>query len=171
MTSVPSITKPRLSFICSLPIVIVWVDGVEELNISVVHLLPPATKLGQGYVFTRVCDSVHRLGGYPSMHRGRPPSKADPLARRPPWQGDPPPWQGRRPWQGRPPGKAEPPPPLRSACWEIRSTNGRYASYCNAIPVSEKVSVRLKDPHWKKFRTHCKGQLAYQLELTLIGFS
>ena len=22
--------------------------------------LPPATKLGQGYVFTRVCDSVHR---------------------------------------------------------------------------------------------------------------
>ena len=25
--------------------------------------LPPATKLGQGYVFTRVCDSVHREGG------------------------------------------------------------------------------------------------------------
>ena len=25
-------------------------------------LLPPATKLGQGYVFTRVCDSVHRGG-------------------------------------------------------------------------------------------------------------
>ena len=25
--------------------------------------LPPATKLGQGYVFTRVCDSVHRGGG------------------------------------------------------------------------------------------------------------
>ena len=24
--------------------------------------LPPATKLGQGYVFTRVCDSVHRGG-------------------------------------------------------------------------------------------------------------
>ena len=24
------------------------------------ELLPPATKLGQGYVFTRVCDSVHR---------------------------------------------------------------------------------------------------------------
>ena len=31
-------------------------------------LLPPATKLGQGYVFTRVCDSVHRGEGYPSMH-------------------------------------------------------------------------------------------------------
>ena len=25
-----------------------------------VAYLPPATKLGQGYVFTRVCDSVHR---------------------------------------------------------------------------------------------------------------
>ena len=24
------------------------------------QLLPPATKLGQGYVFTGVCDSVHR---------------------------------------------------------------------------------------------------------------
>ena len=30
--------------------------------------LPPATKLGQGYVFTCVCDSVHSGGCYPSMH-------------------------------------------------------------------------------------------------------
>ena len=29
-------------------------------------LLPPSTKLGQGYVFTRVCDSVHR--GVVSQH-------------------------------------------------------------------------------------------------------
>ena len=27
------------------------------------YLLPPATKLGQSYVFTRVCDSVHGVGG------------------------------------------------------------------------------------------------------------
>ena len=45
-----------------------------------ITFLPPATKLGQGYVFTRVCDSVHREGipaclaaglqgvCYPSMH-------------------------------------------------------------------------------------------------------
>ena len=26
-------------------------------------LLPPATKLGQGYIFTGVCDSVHKGGG------------------------------------------------------------------------------------------------------------
>ena len=26
------------------------------------HLLPPTTKLGQGYIFTGVCDSVHKVG-------------------------------------------------------------------------------------------------------------
>ena len=41
--------------------------------------LPPATKLGQGYVFTRVCDSVHGGGGcYPSMPCSRSPGGAIP---------------------------------------------------------------------------------------------
>ena len=31
--------------------------------ITKVYLLPPATKLGQGYIFTGVCDSVHRGAG------------------------------------------------------------------------------------------------------------
>ena len=31
------------------------------------YFLPPATKLGQGYVFTRVCDPVHK-GGVVSQH-------------------------------------------------------------------------------------------------------
>ena len=30
--------------------------------VNFVQLLPPATKLGQGYIFTGVCDSVHRGG-------------------------------------------------------------------------------------------------------------
>ena len=30
--------------------------------------LPPATKLGQGYIFTGVCDSVHKGGGVLSQH-------------------------------------------------------------------------------------------------------
>ena len=43
-------------------------SGNPTMLISRVRLLlPPATKLGQGYVFTRVCDSVHREC-YPSMH-------------------------------------------------------------------------------------------------------
>ena len=36
--------------------------------------LPPATKLGQGYVFTRVCDSVHRGGGIPACFVGGIPA-------------------------------------------------------------------------------------------------
>ena len=35
---------------------------------GIIYLLPPATKLGQGYVFTRVCDSVHGGGGIVSQH-------------------------------------------------------------------------------------------------------
>ena len=59
-----------------------------------------------------------------------PPGQGDPLARHPPQQGDP--------LARRPPGKAPPwqrRPPLCSACWEIRSTSGWYASYWNAILV------------------------------------
>ena len=41
-------------------------------------------------------------------------------------------------WDTHPPGKAD--PPLRSACWEIRWTSGRYASYWNAIHVVHYVS-------------------------------
>ena len=38
-------------------------------------LLPPATKLGQGYVFTGVCDSVHRGGVPDQVH---PPTRSPP---------------------------------------------------------------------------------------------
>ena len=82
-------------------------------------LLPPATKLGQGYVFTGVCDSVHR-GGLPQCMLGYtlPPTKETPLPRRTPsptkedplpHQGDPPP---RRPPLQRDllPSKETPPP-------------------------------------------------------------
>ena len=41
-------------------------------------LLPPATTLGQGYVFTGVCDSVHR-GVSASVHAGIPSGAYIPL--------------------------------------------------------------------------------------------
>ena len=41
---------------------------VLVVTVLLVTLLPPATKLGQGYVFTHVCDSVHRGVLCPSMH-------------------------------------------------------------------------------------------------------
>ena len=56
---------------------IVQMDGLlcdckDELFLH--FMLPPATKLGQGYVFTRVCDSVH-IGGLPDT----PPRADTPL--------------------------------------------------------------------------------------------
>ena len=51
--------------------------------------LPPATKLGQGYVFTRVCDSVLG-GGSASVHAGIPLPQADtPPEADPPGPGTP----------------------------------------------------------------------------------
>ena len=71
--------------------------------------------LGQGNIFTPVCHSVHRgvlpqcMLGYHHPPRTRHPPGADP------------------------PGTRHPPPEQSRACWEIRSTSGRYASYWNAI--------------------------------------
>ena len=76
--------------------------------------LPPATKLGQGYVFTRVCDSVH--GGSASVHAGipTPPGKETPWQGRPPMARRPPPGKADHPGKetpskADPPGKADPP--------------------------------------------------------------
>ena len=72
-------------------------EGIKDPRVYGHSLLPPATKLGQGYVFTRVCDSVHRgvclsacWDTHPPARRpppGKaelPPGKENPLARRPP---------------------------------------------------------------------------------------
>ena len=61
---------------------------------------------GQGYVFTRVCDSVH--GGSASEHAGIPPP---PRKVAPPWEGSTP-WDGSTPWGGSTiPGRKHPLPP------------------------------------------------------------
>ena len=56
----------------------------------------PQRSCGQGYVFTRVCDSVHR--GSASVHAGKPPPRQTPLRSRPP-----PPREGDTPQESRPP--------------------------------------------------------------------
>ena len=64
-----------------------------------IHNYRPQRSLGQGYVFTRVCDSVHRRGVCLSACW----DTISPQARQTPWQEDPP---GKG---DNPPGKADPP--------------------------------------------------------------
>ena len=59
---------------------------------QIVYLYRPQRSCGQGYVFTRVCDSVHR-GGSPG--RGNPPGQGESPREQTPQQGEPPP--GSRP--------------------------------------------------------------------------
>ena len=77
----------------------------------------PGTPLGAGTPQTR-----HPPG--PGTPQTRHPQSRHPQTRHPPRPGTP--------LDQAPPDQAAPPPRCR-ACWEIRSTRGRYASYWNAI--------------------------------------
>ena len=132
-------------------------NAINSHDICFSKYLPPKTKLGQGNAFTGICDSVNR--GSASVHAGIPPPRnrhppwehtppgADPPGADPPWEQTPP--RSRHlpeqtpPLSRHPPGSRHSPPPSRhppradtpwhGACWEVRSTRGRYASYWNAI--------------------------------------
>ena len=80
---------------------------------SCLYIYRPQRSCGQGYVFTRVCDSVHRGGG---------------LRAAPPAQGGTSPGPGRE----NPPRTWQTPPHREEDC-SIRSMSGRYASYWNAF--------------------------------------
>ena len=77
---------------------------------DITNLLPPATKLRQGSVFTPVCHSVHR--------RGLPHPRADPpsLDRHPLWADTP--WTDTLPPRQTPPG--------RHHCWADTLPLGRH---------------------------------------------
>ena len=118
--------------------------------------------LGQGNIFSSVCQEFCTRGGLPQCILGYHPPPPQtrqnyqaprwsrhPLDQAPPEQALPPPWSRHAPRPGTPPPEQTPPeqtppragtpseqtPPtlLRSACWEIRSTSGWYASYWNAM--------------------------------------
>ena len=92
------------------------------LNELYMHIITTRKRsLGQGNIFSSVCQEFCLQGGLPQCMLGcQPPWQGDTsLARRPPWQGRPP-----TPWQG------DPPP---SACWDLWSTSGQYASYWNGM--------------------------------------
>ena len=100
----------------------------------------PQTKFAK-VMFLNVSHSVHRGGGLPQCMLGyhSPPDQAPPLTRHP--LGPDPPLDQAPPSPGTPSDQTPSGPgtpqsrhtPVRSACWEIRSTSGRYASYWNAF--------------------------------------
>ena len=114
-----------------------WLDKRRCSPMSEVFL-PAATKLGQGNVFTGVCDSVHRGGEgvclsacWDATPREQTPQEQTPLPISPPPTGSRHlPWS-RPPWEEIPPRSRHPPPPEADA--SIRSMSGRYASYWNAF--------------------------------------
>ena len=76
--------------------------------------------------------AVHR-GGLPQCMLGYPPRTRYPQEQFTiPSQDQAPPWSRLLPQNRQPLGVYTPHPP-GSACWEIRSTSGRYSSYWNAI--------------------------------------
>ena len=72
--------------------------------------LPPATKLGQGYVFTRVSDSVHRGVCLSACWDTDPPEQTPSRRRHTPPQEQTPPGPGT-PWGQTPPQEQTPPGP------------------------------------------------------------
>ena len=110
------------------------VQGIKQFSglTKFPDFLPAATKLGQGNVFTGVCDSVNG-GGCASVGyhppRGRPPKENPPKKQTPtrqsPLRRIPP------PQEADPPRRRTPPTP-RSR----RSMSGRYAYYWNAFLFS-----------------------------------
>ena len=106
----------------------------------------------QGSIFAPVCHSVHRGGvcpiacwDTPPGTRGRHPPQ-DQRQAPPGPEADLPPGADTPPEQNLPPpGTKGRHPPRRSACWEIRATSGRYASYCSsrAPPTGNDLMVQM----------------------------
>ena len=114
-------------------------------------LLPPATKLGQGYILTGIRDSVKQGGCLPQCMLGYPPPPSRHPQDQPPRNQAPPgsrPPRADTPQEQTPPRTRHPPSsrhPQHRACWEIQSTRGRYAPYWNAIllTIAEAATFQL----------------------------
>ena len=96
----------------------IWSDSLWSVSGTLDHPVIeadgfywPQRSCGQGYVFTRVCDSVNR-GGSASVHAGIPtPLGADtPRSKHPPEQT---PRKQTPPWEQTPPEQTPPPPGSR----------------------------------------------------------
>ena len=78
-------------------------------------------------------------GTPPPPRTGTPRDRVHPLHPRP----GTPPWTRYTPWPVHP-------SPRSSACWEIRATSGRYASYWNAFLFSHQIKGNQLNEGWRK---------------------
>ena len=108
-------------------------------NIYFFAYLPPANEVWGKVKCLQACvcpqgrvpDRYLPGPGTPPWSRHTPPRPGTPPRRRHPLGGDTP-WEQTPPGSRHSPPRADTPPQCR-ACWEIRSTGGRYESYWNAI--------------------------------------
>ena len=89
--------------------------------LNFLHHYRPQRSLGQGCIFTGVCDSVHRGVCLNAGWDTTTPEQATPQDQSPP------------PQDQASPGPGTTPPRSSRAYLEIRSTSGWYTSYWNAI--------------------------------------
>ena len=121
-------------------------------------LLPAATKLGQGNVFTGVCDSVHRGGVSASVHAGIPPPRSrHPPSRHPPRADTPPKTrpplgadtpQDQTPPRSRHPTQRPDPPRNRHPPWSRHSPRTRHPPGSRLLHTVNERPVRI---NWNAF--------------------
>ena len=160
----------------SLPYSLADPGGTNSFNF--VQFLPPANEVWGKVIFSVACvkNSVHGGGvcfsacwDITPRTRHHPPGPGTPGTRHPMEQTPPPHSPGTRypPGQGTPWGKHPHPypreqtPPLHSACWDIQSTSGRYASYWNAFLLRKFGKIVC----WRPWIRHC-----YLTRLVLLLF-
>ena len=104
------------------------------------------------------------LPGAGIPHDQAPPRPGTPRPDIPPEQATP------HPPDQAPPGPGTTTPPRCRACWEIRSTRGRYASYWNAILLLFKNNWTLRPIHTeRKLKRKRKFSLMFEI-ISLIYF-
>ena len=106
--------------------------------------IPPPSSLGADTPRSRhPLKADTHPGQTPPQEQTPPPEQTPPRSRHPRAdtpQEQTPPWeQTHSPPEQTPPPRSRHPPRHR-ACWEIRSTSGRYASYWNAILLPTCIS-------------------------------
>ena len=120
-----------MPFTCEKPFV--------TLSFSLVlNYYRPQTKFAKVvFLHLSVRHSVHRGACLSACWDTPGPGNPSPRSLHPPRPGTSP--GSRPPWHQAPPQPGT--HPLHSACWEIRSTSGWYASYRNAILLGHLASL------------------------------